>query len=160
MIEKSVADCSPCDSCETYGLGELEKEYDGGVIEIAKILVARQRIEHRRLAGKLKENLKRDVDNILAWSVFGPCLAIWPMVSALPAISLFAGQDSQVQTVSQVLLLATGFWGLSLGTAALWYMASFKARSGFRSSPRKLGLPLAIYASAWMVLYLWISYAL
>jgi hypothetical protein len=82
------------------------------------------------------------------------------MVSAFPAVSLFTGQETWVQTASQILLLASGFWGLSLGTSTLWYVSSFEARAGFRSSPRKLGLPLAIYASAWLVLYLWIVYAL
>jgi hypothetical protein len=147
-----------CDRWSFVDFGELENGYDDRVIEIIKTIVGKATANYRRLAGPLKQNLRRDVYNIFAWSVFGPFLAIWPMVSALPAVSLFVGQGTAVQMASQVLLLATGFWGLGGGAIALWYTTNVEARSSFRSSPRKLGLPLAVYASAWTGVYAWMSY--
>lgn len=97
-------------------------------------------------------DLKSDVYRILAWSVFLPVLAVWPFLSAMPAISLFGGDLTAPQLSINVLLL-TGFWAI-FGA----YLAAAFARDGTvqvdRSPTSKRGLRLGAYASAWTIAYL------
>lgn len=98
-------------------------------------------------------DLKSDVYRILAWSVFLPVLAVWPFLSAMPAISLFGGDLTATQLSINLALVLTGFWSI-FGA----YLAATFARNSTVQADRKptskRGLLLGAYASAWTIAYL------
>jgi hypothetical protein len=113
----------------------------------------------------LKSNLRQDVRSIMAWGAFGPALATWPFVSALPVVSLLAGPNTANHITTQVVLLATGFWGAGIGAAMLWTKLNLQQPSGLQVSPpatlsQGLGLPLAAYATVWTAIYGFVMYYL
>jgi uncharacterized membrane protein len=101
-------------------------------------------------------DLKNEVYRILAWSVCLPVLAVWPFLSAMPALSLFSGGLSVPSISLYVMLLLTGFWPIAATYAAYRYVRNNISTDVRRTSSRR-GLLLGAYAMVWTGSYLAIT---
>jgi len=82
-----------------------------------------------------------------------PILGLWPFVSAMPLLTLVGGQSGFVTGTLNVLLVLSGFWVVVPGAALAWTMLRPEQRITWRKKAEAWRLPLALYATAWMLVY-------
>lgn len=99
-------------------------------------------------------NLRRDVLRITAWSAVFPALALWPFLSALPALTVFGGATSNLAVAVQVLLFVTGFWGVGAIALVFWFLLSDVERKRRFANRSQKGLNVGCYATIWTALYM------
>jgi hypothetical protein len=97
--------------------------------------------------------LKRDVLSIFAWSIVTPALAFWPFVSAAPAFTLWAGVDGAWDATLQLILLATGFWGVFGVFLFLGYARNREVQILPPNYRNGYGLIFGAYATVWTAAY-------
>ena len=98
------------------------------------------------------DRLRMQVVEIGKWSVCLPALAIWPFISALPAISL-VGEARLDVILANVLFLITGFWA-ALVAVIMYRVVSGRMRmAGFELKRHFTGLSMGAYAVVWLGLY-------
>ena len=104
-------------------------------------------------------SLRRDILRITAWTAVFPALALWPFLSALPAVTLVEGPVSQLAAVIQVVLLVTGFWGVGTLSVLFWFLLSDAERRRRSDNRIQKGLIIGCYAMIWTALYMIVTFA-
>ncbi len=103
--------------------------------------------------------IKSDSLRITLWAVLLPGLAVWPMLSALPAFSLLAGWDNLLLATTHLVLFVTGFWGVLAVFIALPFLQTEAARAQPRATRSERGLMLGVYATLWTLIYCLVAWA-
>jgi hypothetical protein len=104
--------------------------------------------------------LRRDILRITAWTAVFPALALWPILSALPAFSLLAGTGGSMSAAAQALLLITGFWGVATLAGLYWFLLSETERVRRSANRSQKGLIIGGYATLWTGVYMIVALAL
>jgi hypothetical protein len=95
-----------------------------------------------------------EVARAFAWCIAGPALAAWPFLSVFPLFEMLSGGAGIGLVVTRSLLLASGFWAVSLLFAAYLLAHAGGAAAALSARRRDGGLSLGLYAAAWTTLYL------
>ena len=104
--------------------------------------------------------LRRDVLRITAWTVVFPALALWPILSALPAFSLLTGTGGSLSAAAHVMLFLSGFWGVATLAGLYWFLLSEAERVRRSANRSQKGLIIGAYATLWTAVYMIVTLAL
>jgi hypothetical protein len=104
--------------------------------------------------------LRRDVLRITAWTVVLPALAVWPILSALPAFSLLSGSGGSLAAAAHVVLFLTGFWGVATAAGLFWLLLSKTERVRRSANRSQKGLIIGGYATLWTAAYMIVALGL
>jgi len=104
-------------------------------------------------------SLRRDISQIIAWSIFLPALAFWPFLSAFPAFALLDGAGSNLAAAIQGMLFVTGFWAVAGMALVLWLLLSDAAKARYFANRSEKSLLIGGYAALWTALYIIAAFA-
>ncbi|MEM6413456.1 MAG: hypothetical protein AAF720_02230 [Pseudomonadota bacterium] len=98
--------------------------------------------------------LKKQINNVIVWTIGAPILGIWGLCSALPIFSLLMPEYTIVQKIVEVLFLGVSFIGLfGLFLAARFAAVDTTARLMVDGAIRGKGKLVIGYAALWLIVY-------
>ncbi|WP_284176959.1 hypothetical protein [Rhabdaerophilum sp. SD176] len=103
--------------------------------------------------------LRRDIYRIIGWAIILPALVFWPFLSAFPGMALLGEPASAVLTAANVVLFATGFWGVAPAAAVFWLLLTAAAKARFAAGRSMRAILIGCYANLWTALYAIVAFA-
>ncbi|MGL4438686.1 MAG: hypothetical protein ACRCUE_05400 [Bosea sp. (in: a-proteobacteria)] len=98
------------------------------------------------------QRLKIQVIDVCKWAICLPALAIWPILSALPAFAI-VGRSNFDFVLPNLMFFMTGFWPVIVALLAYRFVSGRLMQAGMATLPRFGGLALGSYATVWTIAY-------
>lgn len=96
--------------------------------------------------------LRRQMLNICKWALCLPALAVWPILSALPAFAI-VGRSNFDLVLPNLMFFMAGFWPVMVALVAYRIVTNRLAQAGMANLPQFGGLALGAYATVWTLAY-------
>jgi hypothetical protein len=104
------------------------------------------------------KTLRADIFKIIAWIAVLPALACWPLLSALPAVTVYGGAGGIPAVTVQILLFATGFWGFATLAVLFRFLSPGSAMRLGSTVRSQKGLLIGCWATVWSAFYLIVTF--